>query len=100
MSILLGGHLPCVDGGQIRMISLLSRVLTNRDRVDLELRHRAPRVRGVVFPVARRQHTSFLQKTHSRQGQQERASALQYFFPAPCSISKTNSSISTIQRHR
>ena len=60
MSSLQGGHLPSVDGIQLRISSLLSRQLRRCQRVDLELRHRAPLVRSIVFPVVQRAAHVFL----------------------------------------
>ena len=76
VSSLQGGHHSCVDGGQLRISSLLSRQLIKRERVDLELRHRAPRVRGVVFPVVRRAVHVILAENAPPIGSAERASAL------------------------
>ena len=80
MSSLQGGHLPSVDGGQLRISRLLSRQLTRRERVDFELGYRAPRVRGVVFLVVRRAAHVFLAENTLPTGSTRKGVGIAVFF--------------------
>ena len=80
MSSLQGGHLPSVDRGQLPISSLLNRQRTRCERVNFDLRHRTPRVRGVVFPVVRRAAHVFLAESTLPTGSARKGVGIAVFF--------------------